>query len=41
VLVQSDCGPAWIHRQNQYCVESLQENLEEDIEKHDVLNPVL
>ena len=41
VLVNTDCGPAYIHRKNQYCVESIQENLEEDIEKHGELNPVL
>lgn len=41
VLVQSDCGPAYIHRKNQYCVESLSENLEENIEKHNELNPAL
>lgn len=42
VLVTSDCGPAYIHRNNQYCVESLKEEIvEEDIEKHEELNPVL
>jgi predicted nucleotidyltransferase len=41
VLIASDCGPAYIHRSNQYCVESLEEDLVENIEKHEELNPAL
>ena len=41
VLITSDCGPAYIHTSNQYCVESLEEGLVEDIEKHEELNPAL
>jgi hypothetical protein len=42
VLVDSACGPAYIHKKNSYCVESLREEVvEEDIEKHDELNPAL
>lgn len=41
VPITSDCGPAYIHKSNQYCVESLEENLVEDVEKHDELNPAL
>jgi predicted nucleotidyltransferase len=41
VLITSDCGPAYIHRKNSYCVESLNEDLVEDIEKHEDLNPAL
>lgn len=41
VLITSDCGPAYIHRKNSYCVESLDEDLVEDIEKHENLNPAL
>ena len=49
VLITSDCGPAYIHKSNQYCVESYEEeiteaalnDLEEAIEKHDELNPAL
>jgi predicted nucleotidyltransferase len=41
VLITSDCGPAYIHRKNSYCVESLDEDLVEDIEKHEDLNPAL
>ena len=42
VLITSDCGPAYIHKKNSYCVESLKEEVvEEDIEKHEDLNPAL
>jgi predicted nucleotidyltransferase len=43
VLVDSVCGPAYIHTKNQYCVESLIEEveIEEAIEKHEELNPAL
>lgn len=42
VLITSDCGPAYIHTNNQYCVESLREEVvEEDIEKHEDLNAAL
>ena len=41
VLITSDCGPAYIHTSNQYCVESLEEGLVEDVEKHEELNPAL
>lgn len=43
VLVISDCGPAYIHRKNKYCVEGLIEEveIEEAIEKHEELNPAL
>lgn len=42
VLVDSACGPAYIHKKNSYCVESLREEVvEEDIEKHEELNPAL
>lgn len=41
VLITSDCGPAYIHKSNQYCVESLEENLVEDVEKHEELNPAI
>jgi predicted nucleotidyltransferase len=48
VLINSACGPAYIHTSNDYCVESLEEavdipntELEEAIEKHDELNPAL
>lgn len=41
VLVDTECGPAYIHKQNEKCVESLEVELEEDIEKHDNLNPVI
>lgn len=48
VLINSACGPAYIHTQNDYCVESLEEavdipnaELDEAIEKHDELNPAL
>lgn len=43
VLVTSDCGPAYIHRKNKYCVEELTEEveIEEAIEKHEELNPAL
>lgn len=50
VLINSACGPAYIHTQNNYCVESLEleeavdipnAELDEAIEKHDELNPAL
>lgn len=42
VLINSACGPAYIHKKNIYCVESLNEEIvEEDIEKHEELNPAL
>lgn len=41
VPITSDCGPAYIHKSNQYCVESLEENLVEDVEKHEELNPAI
>ena len=45
-LINSACGPAYIHERNTYCVESLQEDILEDelvetIEKHEDLNPAL
>lgn len=42
VLVDTACGRAYIHKQNSYCVESLNEEvIEENVEKHDELNPAL
>lgn len=41
VPITSDCGPAYIHKSNQYCVESLEENLVEDVEKHEELNSAI
>jgi predicted nucleotidyltransferase len=44
VLVNTQCGPAYIQKNCKYCVESLTEEvneLEEAIEKHDELNPAL
>ena len=43
VLVNTQCGPAYIQKNCKYCVESLTEEIEieEAIEKHDELNPAL
>lgn len=41
VLVDSACGPVYIHKNNNYCVESLNEDLVETIEKHEDLNPAI
>ena len=42
VLVQTDCGPAYMLKDCKLCKESLEiNNMNESIEKHDTLNPKL
>ena len=43
VLVNTQCGPAYIQKNCKYCVENLTEDIEieEAIEKHEELNPAL